>query len=141
MSLSHRVSRAEWIVEQRNDPIDAPVLKHVQHGYLVHRADIQHAHIKLLLQEVRKLVVKDGLLFRKRIINQTDQFALVLPEKYHEQVITGLHDDIGHPGFERTLDLTQSRYYWPKMSCDIQESPQLWSVCTPEKVARSCSIG
>lgn len=33
---------------------------------------------------------------------------------------TSLHDDSGHLGFERTLNLFQERFFWPRMQCEIK---------------------
>ena len=31
-----------------------------------------------------------------------------------------LHDDFGHMGIDRTLDLVRRRLYWPKMVADVE---------------------
>lgn len=33
---------------------------------------------------------------------------------------TSLHDDSGHLGFERTLNLFRERFFWPRMQCEIK---------------------
>ncbi len=37
----------------------------------------------------------------------------MLPEKFHPDVLNSLHDDLGHMGVDRTLDLVRNRFYWP----------------------------
>ena len=32
----------------------------------------------------------------------------------------GLHDDVGHMGRDKTLELVRQRFYWPRMSTDIK---------------------
>lgn len=43
---------------------------------------------------------------------------LVLPCCFMEQVISGLHNDMGHPGKDRTLSLLRDRFFWPGMATD-----------------------
>ena len=33
--------------------------------------------------------------------------------RYRQQAIKACHDDIGHLGLERSLDLLKDRFYWP----------------------------
>ena len=46
---------------------------------------------------------------------------LVLPKCYSESVLVGLHNDIGHPGRERTLWLLKERYFWAGMTVDVEQ--------------------
>ena len=43
---------------------------------------------------------------------------LVLPESFRMQALKGCHDDLGHLGVERTLDLLRDWFYWPGMTED-----------------------
>ena len=45
---------------------------------------------------------------------------LVLPESFRTQALKGCHDDLGHLGVERTLDLLRDQFYWPGMMEDMQ---------------------
>ena len=38
---------------------------------------------------------------------------LVIPPNLRQHVLKSLHDDVGHVGRDKTLDLIQSRFYWP----------------------------
>ncbi|KAF7642191.1 hypothetical protein LDENG_00262800 [Lucifuga dentata] len=44
-----------------------------------------------------------------------------------------LHDDIGHLGIERTLDLLRSRFYWPRMSADVEQKIKTCERCVRRK--------
>ena len=44
----------------------------------------------------------------------------VLPMSFVHKVILACHDDNGHLGMERTLELLQERFFWPKMADDVQ---------------------
>ncbi|KAG8003754.1 hypothetical protein GBF38_007721 [Nibea albiflora] len=45
---------------------------------------------------------------------------LVLPEKLRESVKTALHNDAGHLGFERTVQMIRERFHWPQMFQEIK---------------------
>ena len=44
---------------------------------------------------------------------------LVLPHCFQNKVLKSIHDDSGHQGLERTLELVQSRVFWPNMFKDV----------------------
>nr|XP_008283279.1 PREDICTED: uncharacterized protein LOC103359624 [Stegastes partitus] len=99
----------------------------------------------LLLREWNRLVVQDGVLYRKRQEGTQTQYQLVLPDELRPLVLKGLHDDMGHMGVERTLDLVRRRFYWPKMSVDIESKVKTCNRCIrrkmpPEKAAPLVNI-
>ena len=60
-----------------------------------------------------------GVLYRK--IHEDDRIKqqMVLPKAFIESVLKGLHDDMGHPGKDKTLSLLRDRFYWPGMTSDV----------------------
>ena len=58
-----------------------------------------------------------GLLHRKV---EGEKPQLVLPTKYIPTVCKALHDNMGHQGYEKTLGLIRSRFFWPGMSKDVE---------------------
>ncbi|CAI5656502.1 unnamed protein product [Oreochromis niloticus] len=59
----------------------------------------------LLLREWNRLELKNGVLFRKRQGVMGVAHQLVLPRELRDMVLESLHDDMGHLGVERTVDL------------------------------------
>ncbi|KAB5526007.1 hypothetical protein PHYPO_G00146730 [Pangasianodon hypophthalmus] len=60
-------------------------------------------------------------------------------------VMTSLHNDMGHLDFDRTLDLTRSRFFWPRMANDVEKWIKSCSRCVcrkalPEKAAPLVNI-
>ena len=43
----------------------------------------------------------------------------VLPTALRLQTLKGCHDDLGHLGIGRTLDLLRDQFYWPGMTEDV----------------------
>ncbi len=37
-----------------------------------------------------------------------------------KRILCGLHDDVGHLGRDKTIDLVCQRFYWPGMTADIE---------------------
>ena len=73
-------------------------------------------YTRKLLREWPKLEIgSDGLLRRKSRHN----LQLVLPKQFHRLVYKELHQEMGHLGTERVLQLARERFYWPHMQRDI----------------------
>lgn len=69
----------------------------------------------------------------------------VLPEELRSLALKSLHDDVGHMGLERTLDLIRAGFYWPKMSADVENKIKTCNRCIqrkslPEKAAPLVNI-
>lgn len=44
-----------------------------------------------------------------------------------------LHDNMGHLGIERTIDLTWSQFYWPRMAMDVENKVKTCNRCVCRK--------
>ena len=111
------LSYQRWRKAQREDPTIQSVIQGMSQGFKA-SSNLKEAR-NLLLKERKRLFLKRGVLYRKRIENDSEIHQLVLPNKFCCQVLSGLHDDVGHPGIERTLSLVQQRFYWPSMTKDV----------------------
>ncbi|XP_037833479.1 uncharacterized protein LOC119617377 [Kryptolebias marmoratus] len=100
-----------------------PVLKTVREALNTGRwpSHVTDAEVSLLKRERTKLKIEDGLLYRVKIKASGKQHRqLLLPEEFRIQVCRALHDDMGHLGVERTVELMRERFYWPKMSHTVE---------------------
>lgn len=79
---------------------------------------------------VRKLLVnwdgleqdlESGVLYRIRQTADGSFRQLILPESCIADVFKHLHEDTGHPGREKTLELIRKRFFWPGMFRDIEK--------------------
>ena len=50
---------------------------------------------------------------------------LVLPQKFHTIVFKELHEEMGHLGGPRVIQLAPERLYWPNMKDDITQFDQI----------------
>lgn len=52
--------------------------------------------------------------------SRAEVLQLLLPATLRDEVLTGLHNNHGHQGTDRTTDLIRQRCYWPRMGQDIK---------------------
>jgi hypothetical protein len=52
------------------------------------------------------------------------QQQTALPPAHVNTVLEAMHNDMGHPGKDRTLSLLKDRFYWPGMSKEVVRNYQ-----------------
>ncbi|KAK7909418.1 hypothetical protein WMY93_014102 [Mugilogobius chulae] len=140
------LSPSELREKQKADPSLREVIHQLRTGEKIPpTAREELPAIPLLLRELSKLELVEGILYRKRQDNEQTSYQLVLPEDLRSTVLQSLHDDMGHMGIERTLDLARTRFYWPKMAADVEHKIKTCGRCIrrkalPEKAAPLVSI-
>ncbi|KAL7868574.1 hypothetical protein SRHO_G00099580 [Serrasalmus rhombeus] len=140
------VSEEDLRQRQKADPAICEILHLMETGETPSPAVKRELpDLPIYLREVNKLELRDDILYRKRQICDEIHYQIVLPEKYRDMVLTSLHDDMGHLGFDRTLDLTRSRFFWPRMANDVEKKIKSCSRCVhrkalPEKAAPLVNI-
>ena len=68
--------------------------------------------LKALIRLKKQLILKQGVLYRK--VTPTDakpRLQLILPPSHRNKAIEGCHDQVGHLGQDRVLDLLRDRFY------------------------------
>lgn len=104
---------------QRQDPVTGRVVKMIQSGQRPTRTQqqLESPDTRHLLHEWPKLTLdSDGVLRREN--GQRNQ--IVLPKKFHRLVYRELHEEMGHLGADRVLDLARERFFLPHMQRDIE---------------------
>ena len=129
---SHRL----WRSRQRENPTINKFLRGVTSNTKPCIDETDHDG-KVLVKEFTKLVISRGVLYRKVAINEVDHLQLVLPPSYRETAIRGAHNDMGHPGKDRTFSILRERLYWPKMSKDIDSWISRCERCIKSKSSTS----
>ncbi|XP_065144555.2 retrovirus-related Pol polyprotein from transposon 412 [Paramisgurnus dabryanus] len=133
-SIPH-LSSLEIQRAQLADPCIREVITQIQTGESPSRT-VRDALPRLpyLLREKERLEFHDGVLYRRRSVADKTTYQLVLPEEFHSDVLKYLHDDLGHMGIDRTLELVRNRFYWPKMASDIEYKIRTCGRCIRRKV-------
>ncbi|KAL9976592.1 hypothetical protein ACROYT_G013913 [Oculina patagonica] len=109
---------SELIAAQQEDPTIGRVLHFMQVGSrpTYQEKQKESASVRQLLHEWNKLFIsEDGILCHK--CGSRDR--MVLPKKYHIKVYEELHENMGHLGADRVVELARERFYWPFMRADI----------------------
>ena len=71
------------------------------------------------MREFKHLLVgSDNILYRK--IKGKDDKQVVLPSRLKPLVYKKLHVNMGHLGYDRTLELIRDRFYWPQMNDEVK---------------------
>ena len=121
---------------QKSDNQIGPVLQWVQEGKVPSKSVLYQVKSKStwkLFYQFDRLVLKKGVLHRLYIDEDMEHHQLVLPQRLQGRVLKAIHDDMGHQGLERTLELLRERVYWPTMAGDTHR----WvSCCTRCQVAQ-----
>ena len=71
------------------------------------------------LKAFEHLTVKQRF-YSKVDINGEKRLQVVIPETLVSEVLAGLHDEVAHPGRDRTLSLVKDRF-WPGMVSDEEK--------------------
>ena len=88
---------------------------------------------KQFLRIFNQLHIRRGVLYRITEKDGEEVSQLVLPSAFRKQALKGLHDDMGHLGRDRTLDLTRDRFFWPYMSSDVEKWIKRCNMCILRK--------
>ncbi|MCB4779085.1 MAG: DDE-type integrase/transposase/recombinase, partial [Sulfurovum sp.] len=84
-----------------------------------------------LLQQHPRLFLKDGVLYRRLQDPQRGTVEqLVLPSTLKPDVLASLHDNMGHRGLDRTIELLRARVYWPGMFGEVRSYIHACQRCT-----------
>lgn len=120
--------------KQRADPSLKEVISHIETGESVPPTVRQQLpDLGLLLRERNCFELQNDVLYRRRQDGDQLSFQLVLLEELRQGVLTSLHDDMGHMGVERTLDLVRSRFFWPRMAVDVERRLKTCDHCIQRK--------
>ena len=102
---------------QQEDPVISRILAFKLSGKPSAKTlQAESTQVKSLMHEWNKLSLEnDDILYRK----SNGRMQLVLPHRYHRLAMKHLHDELGHLGADRVIELACERFYWPHMARDI----------------------
>ena len=127
------LSSEQWKEYQSKDAVIGPVLKCFTSGEKLSTVPDMDPDIVLLIKEWDHLCLRNGILYRKCLIAGQTRFQILLPKCIQDQAVKGLHDDNGHLGYDRVMDLVRNRFYWPRMARDVKNRLQNCDRCLRRK--------
>lgn len=125
----------DWRYAQGNDKDIGRVLKLVETNTLLDIRELRQESqvVRKLLKERKKLVVRNGVLHRKRDVTGAIQYQVVTPQSHHELIMYMMHEKSGHLGEDRTIENIQTRFYWPGMRQTIRSRISSCERCMKRK--------
>ena len=89
----------------------------------------------VLLKQWERLKELAGVLYRQAFRSDGGEVVLqvLLPTAIKNKVLTEVHQNHGHQGVGRTLELLRQRCYWPGMSSDVRRWCQTCERCQVAK--------
>lgn len=119
-AASLTTARKDVITAQAKDPDLKPFVLHFRDGAEIQKRRLSPNQFKLF-RLLDSLVLREGVLYRKRLMNGETQFQLLVPLSLRQTALSGIHDEIGHLGRNRSLQLARDRFFWPKMAQDVAD--------------------
>uniref|UniRef100_H3BHK6 Gypsy retrotransposon integrase-like protein 1 n=1 Tax=Latimeria chalumnae TaxID=7897 RepID=H3BHK6_LATCH len=114
-----QMSKEHMALAQREDLVLQRVFHYLEHGIKPTSEERKREdhNVTYILRQWPKLKIQpDGILYQ--VSTQRDGkelYQLILPSSLREQALHSLHNDNGHLGVDRTVDLLQHRFYWPRL--------------------------
>ena len=121
-----KMGHKEWKAAQLRDPTISTIYKMVVNKTLSHRRPSSNddPEVRSYLHQKSRLKIRHGVLFRHINTQQRpdrNNMQLCLPKEYRKEALEGCHDNVGHFGLDRTIDLLRYRFYWPYMLEDTKD--------------------
>ena len=110
------------VSSQAKDPAIHQIIDSIQNKTIKHlkiQGDMP-SELKALIRLKKQLLLKQGVLYRR--VTPSDvkpRLQLILPPSHRNRAIEGCHDQVGHLGQDRVLELLRDRFYWPGMYIDV----------------------
>ena len=111
----------QWCHIQAQDPILSQIIREI-HSKTLGKMKIKMgmpSELKALIRNRTQLTLKHGVLYKNKRVNARTKQLLVVPQSYRQRAMEGCHDQVGHLGQDRVLDLLRDRFYWPGMHADV----------------------
>ena len=122
-----QLSKSEIANLQENDEQLAKIRNYVTNNRWPNKCN----HEELFYAKIRPTLQfgRSGELLSKTL----EGVKLVVPKSIVQDLICTYHNDIGHPGYDKTLTEMANRYIWPSMQNDVKEFTQTCHQCQISK--------
>jgi transposase InsO family protein len=110
-------SNVDWASSQKDDK-DVCMARRFANGFVPELRSLTDQQ-RAFYRERKRLVLEKDVLYRRRETSDGPSLQLVLPTGKRKQALKGCHDDIGHLGRDKTLELMRDRFYWPGMATSV----------------------
>ena len=75
------------------------------------------SELKALIRNRKLLTLKHGVLYKRSKVDARPKHLLVVPPSHRQRALEGCHDQVGHLGQDRVLDLLRDRVLQAWYAC------------------------
>ena len=113
------------------------------HRHTPRQRKLEPLPVQTLLRHRSHLFFSNGVMHKKARIHGRDVKQLVVPKKLREDALVGIHQDVGHLGFDRCIDLARERFYWVGLENDLSYHLRTCKNCILRKAPdpRAATLG
>ena len=104
---------------QQQDSSISTWKEYVERGNRPKKDTLSSDYDKIMHRNFQKLRIVEDLLVRVTTTDSREHQQVLVPSNVVATILKFLHDEMGHPGRERTIALVMDRFYWPRMRHDI----------------------
>ena len=124
IAVCHSISQQEWRQLQLVDKTLSTAIKLLEDGSKLE--ECQDTLLKGtpeymgLVQEQKRLVLQEGVLYRKVEAEAGEVvYQLVVPASHRQAALKGVHEELFHPHYEISLRHARKCFYWPYMAREL----------------------
>ncbi|GFT42763.1 hypothetical protein TNCV_2345631 [Trichonephila clavipes] len=114
-----------------------PIAQYIQHS--VHLLELNEIKTHQSLDNVndpKYKKVDDVFVLKKKNL-----FKIVVPFSLRRKILQNAHEQFGHPGTQKMINLITPQYYWPHINLDISKFVKHCNVCQLNKRKRQKRFG
>lgn len=116
------ISQSEWRRYQLADKAVGQVLKCLEEKKPLLTSEMTSPELKVFAREQKKLVVREGVLYRKvEDEGGSLHWQLVVPPSHRKEALKGVHEDLFHTHYEDAISQLRMRFFWPYMARDLEK--------------------
>ena len=124
------ISNSQWRTLQLSDKNLKLVIESLKAKKKLVAADLDSSELKVFAREQEKLVIVEGVLYRKvSSEGEADKRQLVLPFSHRKEALKGVHDDLFHTSYDNAIAQLRARFYWPYMGKDLEKKIKRCTRC------------
>ena len=131
----------DWKEQHQSDEVLSRVIYLLRSGFRPREEGLHQEAIPVqkFLRAWNRLTVEKGILYRTTAQDGEPVRHLVIPQAFRQIALKGVHDDVGHPGKDKTLWLARQRFYWPGLESDVNSRTEQCGRCIRRKAPQQFS--